>query len=190
MVGPGCHERGDPHHRRGLKARVFEAAEASGLPTGKRMVMKVQELMTKEVRTCAPDSDLATVAQLMWDADCGSIPVVDSRAKVVGVITDRDICMAAATTGRSLRHIAVREVMSGHLHACFPTDDLATALATMSGSKVRRLPVIDQEGGLKGILSMNDLILASGAARNGLAPKDVVAALQAVSEHRSLVAVR
>ena len=151
--------------------------------------MNVKDVMTKEVKSCKAHDMLSEAARLMWDHDCGCVPVVDAKNDVVGMITDRDICMAAATKGRPLRHIAVREVVSGHLHACFPTDDVETALATMSSARVRRLPVVDQEARLKGVVSLNDFILAADAERGRISGKNVLGALRAVSEHRSLVAV-
>ena len=147
--------------------------------------MKVQEIMTQQVASCAPDTDLTSVAKLMWDRDCGVIPVVDAAGKVLAVVTDRDICIGVATKSRTASHIAAREVMSGTLHACLPDDDIMAALDTMKDAKVRRLPVIDQNGHLKGILSLNDVVLRAKPKGSPSAEK-VVNTLKSVCEHRRL----
>lgn len=148
--------------------------------------MKVQEIMTPQVASCAPDSDLASVAKLMWDHDCGVIPVLDASGRVLAVVTDRDICIGVGTKGRTASHIAAREVMSGTLHACLPDDDIMVALETMKNSKVRRLPVIDQTGHLKGILSLNDVVLRT-KPRGSPAADRVIDTLKSVCEHRQPV---
>lgn len=121
--------------------------------------MKVEELMTRNVRTCKPRDSLSTAAQLMWDGDCGSIPVVsdDGSTRVVGMITDRDICMAVHLRGRQPGDLAVGDVMSTRVHAVGPTEDLADAEAIMSEAQVRRLPVIDADQDLLGLISLADL---------------------------------
>jgi CBS domain-containing protein len=151
--------------------------------------MKVQDVMTKTVRPVAPGDDLATAAMVLWDHDCGAAPVVDEAGKVVGVITDRDICMAAATKLRSPVEITVGEVASGEVHTCRPEDDLTEAHRAMREGRVRRLPVVDEGGALQGILSINDLVLRAGEGGGektpGLTHQDVVSTLRAVSEHRT-----
>lgn len=145
--------------------------------------MKVQEIMTQQVASCTPDADLASVAKLMWDRDCGVIPVLDAAGKVLAVVTDRDICIGVATKGRTASHVATREVMSGTLHACLPDDDIMVALETMKDVKVRRLPVIDQNGHLKGIVSLNDVVLRT-KPRGAVPAEKVVDTLKSICEHR------
>ena len=145
--------------------------------------MKVQDVMTTQVVSCGPESHLATVAGLMWDRDCGVVPVIDAAGKVTAVVTDRDICIGLATKGRTASHVAAREVMSSTLHACFPDDEITMALEMMKTSKVRRLPVIDGDGHLKGILSLNDIVLRS-KPRAPSSPDRVVDALKSICEHR------
>ncbi len=127
--------------------------------------MKVKDIMTHEVKTCTPEMNLAAAAMIMWDNDCGVVPVVSSEGKVIGVITDRDICMAGATQNRKTSEVAVREVFTGNLYACAPDDDIRNALKIMSAERVRRLPVINAYGVLEGILSLNDIVLHVQAAR-------------------------
>ncbi|HAF14476.1 MAG TPA: CBS domain-containing protein [Blastocatellia bacterium] len=121
--------------------------------------MKVKEIMTKNAKACTPISNLAEAAGLMWENDCGILPVVAHGGRVVGLITDRDVCMAAALQHRDLENIAVAEVTSGKVVSCHPDDDVRTALKTMQENKVRRLPVVADDGTLAGILSMNDIVV-------------------------------
>jgi CBS domain-containing protein len=147
--------------------------------------MLVRDIMTTAVQTCQPSADLAAAAKLMWDYDCGFLPVVDAAGLVVGVITDRDICIACATRRLPPERIAVDQVMSRAVRACMPGDTLQAALATMTQFKVRRLPVITDRGALVGVVAMNDMVLA--AERKGVPAKDVVAALAGICEHRTVV---
>jgi CBS domain-containing protein len=121
--------------------------------------MKVKEIMTSDAKACAETANLARASELMSHNNCGILPVVTGDGKVVGLITDRDICVAAAKVDKSLASIRVDEVISGDVHACRPEDDIQAALRTMRENKVRRLPVIDAEGMLNGILSMDDVLL-------------------------------
>lgn len=89
--------------------------------------MKVRDIMTEPVLTCTPQTSLAVAARLMREADYGTLPVVDSRGRLVGIITDRDMCLALANTNRNAINIAVREAMPcrsispAHMLARLPT---------------------------------------------------------------------
>jgi len=150
--------------------------------------MKVKEVMTPNAQACTLTTNLAEVAGLMWDKDCGIVPVVADSGKIVGLITDRDICMAAATKGRNLVNIAVEDVITGEVFSCKADDDIRTALGEMKRHKVRRLPVVAAEGGLEGILSMNDVVLKAEEAGQKKVPElsygDVVNTYKAICEHR------
>jgi CBS domain-containing protein len=145
--------------------------------------MKVKDVMTQEVHTCRPDSNLSMVAMQMWDGDFGVLPVV-SGSRVVGMITDRDICMAAAIKHRDPAAIQVEDVITGQLFSCAPDADIREALKTMRRNKVRRLPVIDA-GKLVGVLSVNDVALkAQTDGKAELSAQDVEDTLKAICEHR------
>jgi CBS domain-containing protein len=150
--------------------------------------MKVKDLMTPNAKACTPTSTLAEAAGAMWDGDCGVLPVVTDGGKVVGLITDRDICMAAALNNRNLSNIAIEDVISGNVFVCGPEEDIHNALQTMQEHKVRRLPVVAEDGTLEGMLSLNDIILKAEPANNKRTPElsygDVVKTYKAVSEHR------
>jgi CBS-domain-containing membrane protein len=119
--------------------------------------MLLKNVMIKDVKTCRVWDTLNTPAQLMWDHACGCIPVLDENSRVVGIITDRDICMAAYTQGRTLRDMQVRSAMSKQVESCRPLDTLAMAEEVMKSNKIRRLPVVDVEGRLVGIVSLDDI---------------------------------
>ena len=149
--------------------------------------MKVQDVMTDEVQSCAPETNLAAVAMQMWRGDFGAMPVVAGR-KVVGMITDRDICMAAATKHREPANIRVKEVISGQVYGCSCDTDIHEALKMMQQKQVRRLPIISREDGrLQGILSMNDVaIKAQGGRKAELSAEDVESTMRGICAHREL----
>ena len=145
--------------------------------------MKVENIMTRNVRSCHPETGLSQVAALMWDYDFGAMPVVDDEDRVMGMITDRDIAIAASTKGRLATEINVGEVMSGNVYACALDEEIGSALKTMRREKVRRLPVIGKDGKLAGLLSINDVVLHAGEARGEIPYEDVMSTFKAVCKH-------
>ena len=119
--------------------------------------MKVRQIMKTGVGACRPDDNGSSAARIMWERDCGFVPVVDEHSHVLAVVTDRDLCMAAYTQGKSLPEIPVRRAMSKEVWSCRPDDDLSKAETSMREHQVRRLPVTDGEGQLKGVLSLSDI---------------------------------
>jgi CBS domain-containing protein len=132
----------------------------------KEAAVKVQDVMTSPAHSCKPGETLVGAARKMWDYSCGTLPVLDSEGRPAGMITDRDVCMALARKNRFPGDIRVREVMSPHPFVCKPSDEAETALATMAKRQVRRLPVVDTQGRLVGIVSVND-VLARAGSRHG-----------------------
>jgi CBS domain-containing protein len=128
---------------------------------------------------------------MMWDSDCGALPVLNVEGHVMSMITDRDICMAAATKTKPASDITVWETVSGKVYTCQLSDDVHTALDIMKREKVRRLPVVDEDGVLQGIVAMNDFVLlageAKGAKTSAVTCEDVVRTMKAISMHRALV---
>ncbi|TAH34385.1 MAG: CBS domain-containing protein [Planctomycetota bacterium] len=148
----------------------------------------VDSLMTRDCLSCRAEDKLDHAAQLMWEGDCGFLPVVSADGVVTGVITDRDICMSAYTRGRGLKEIAVMDAMARVVRAVKPTDTLATAEGVMRASRVRRVPVVDDAGRLAGILSMNDLARAAAREERLSHPRltvaEVTETLAAICEPR------
>jgi CBS domain-containing protein len=126
--------------------------------------MNVSDVMTRDAAACDPFDSMERAAGLMWDRDCGVVPVVDDRGVVQGVLTDRDVAMSAYLKGRPLATIAVAESMSRDLCCCTPGDTLEGALAAMQSRQVHRMPVVDGEGRLVGMLSLADVLRASQAS--------------------------
>jgi CBS domain-containing protein len=120
--------------------------------------VKVADLMTREVRACTIHDSLNAAARIMWDHDCGCAPVVDAHGKLAGIVTDRDICMAAYTQGVPLDAIAVERVMSRKVISCARGDDLESAHRLMRTHEIHRIPVVDTRGRPIGILSLSDVI--------------------------------
>lgn len=150
--------------------------------------MITKEIMTKDVATCTPDSDVATAAKIMLERNCGFVPVVDSHGTVAGVLTDRDICRVAVTTHRTAEHIGVRQAMSAPVFACLPDENVKIALVTMARHHVRRLPVLDRTGHLQGVLSIDDVVRAP-RRRGSPTSDEVVDALKAICAPRTIESV-
>lgn len=146
--------------------------------------MKVENVMTNDVWICGINDDLQTAARTMCRWNCGALPVVWKDAHVIGMITDRDICIAAASKNIEPSRICVSDVMSKTVHGCAPEDDVQDALESMRRHRVRRLPVIDADGKLTGILSLDDVATKVGAmARPGeLSREDVERTLEAICQ--------
>ena len=151
--------------------------------------MNVEHVMNRDVESCTPESNLAEAAMVMWRRDCGFVPVVENPGgRLVGVITDRDICMATATKHAGPDSLRVGTVMNRHAVTCTPSDDVRTAMNRMSEKQMRRLPVVDREGRLTGVLSLNDLALAAERTSNldkgSVGYADIAEVLREISAHR------
>jgi CBS domain-containing protein len=128
---------------------------------------RVEQLMSRNVATCRPDDPVNVAAQIMWERDCGVVPVTacdGDGGRVVGMITDRDVCMAAYTQGRLLTEVPVATAMSREVRTCTPDDPIGGVLRFMASAQLRRLPVVDDAGRLVGLLSLADV--AHEEARN------------------------
>lgn len=150
--------------------------------------MKISQIMRSDVEVVGIDDNLAAAASRMWDCDIGCLPVVDGGGQVVGVITDRDICMAALTRGQLLPDIPVSVAMAKEVLSCSPDASLVDAEEIMRSGQVRRLPVIDSADCLVGIVSLNDLALLAereiGRKNRDLSAQEVTATLAAICAPR------
>jgi CBS domain-containing protein len=114
--------------------------------------------MTREPASCQATDSLVAVAQLMKSKDVGAVPVVDGESrKLVGMITDRDIVVKGLAAGRRSDQATVRDVMSTDVVTCREDEDVEEAVARMSSRQVRRIPVVDRNGGLRGIIAQADI---------------------------------
>jgi CBS domain-containing protein len=151
--------------------------------------MRIEEIMTKNVSSCKENDSLNAAAQIMWEQDCGIVPIVNEASQVTGVITDRDICIAAYTQGRSLSEIPVWSASAKTVYRCSSDDTIERAETLMREKQIRRLPVMDKEGKLIGMLALSDLArsshLVSGTKPNSLGPQGIALTLEAVSRPRA-----
>ncbi len=151
--------------------------------------MLVHEVMTANVKSCKHSQNLELVARLMWDNDCGAIPVVDDANHPVGIITDRDIAMAAMLNHRPLWDMSVGDIIRDQkMVFCRVDEPVQSCIASMEKHCVRRIPIVDAGGSLAGILSLGDAIAFTqdGKSRTAAIPvEDTLAMLKTVSAHHN-----
>ena len=120
--------------------------------------MKVSDIMSKDLVSCHENDSAQQAARMMCDNDIGSLPVVDSDNRLLGVVTDRDICCRIIARGMP-SDTSIREAMTRDMHTVHPDADLRELESTMKKFKVRRVPVVDDEGKLQGYVAQADLLL-------------------------------
>jgi CBS domain-containing protein len=135
--------------------------------------------------TSPASSTLDGVARQMWDHDFGMIPLVDAESRVVGVITDRDICMAAYTQGRPISEITASSAMACEVSCVHPDDAVKDVEALMSAKQIRRVPVVDRNGRAIGVLSVSDLARMTARVTSNGAEHEFVETLAAISKPRN-----
>lgn len=146
--------------------------------------MKAEDVMTRDPKSCFIDETAADAAHVMWENDCGAVPVIDRENRLMAMVTDRDLCMAAYTQGRPLREIALSTAAS-HLLVAARRHDEATVVETlMARHRIRRIPIVDGDRRLVGIVSTNDLVRHARGDAPSLGPSDVVRTLATIGEHR------
>jgi len=154
--------------------------------TRKTQAHRVEALMSTAVACCRTTASAAEAARLMWTNDCGIVPVVGADGRLKGVITDRDITIAALMSGKTLAAIPVGDVMSHDIATVHPDSELAEVHARMRERRVRRIPVVDAEDRPVGIVSLNDLSLAAaeaGGPKGKAQQQQVAETLSRVSAH-------
>lgn len=140
--------------------------------------MNIADFMTRGVHTVRPNDSLESAAAMMWEHDCGCAPVVDHEGRVLSMITDRDVCMAAFIQGKSLKDIPVASAMSRRLITCADDDTTSSVEAMMREHQIRRVPVVDGRGRLVGIVSLNDIVLEASTK-----PTEMAVTLAAICKH-------
>ncbi len=146
--------------------------------------MKLEQRIQQPVVKVGADDDLHRAAQLLWEHDCGALVVVDIEGKLVGMLTDRDICMAAWSRGLPLSSIPVRTAMATHVVRCRASDSDEDAARLMASHQVRRLPIVDADDRPLGLVALADLARAAATARDPAAARRITETLAAVSRRR------
>jgi CBS domain-containing protein len=160
-----------------------------GKPQRKETTMRIDQLMSRQVQYCTPEETLDRAAYLMWSNDCGSVPVCagsNGSNRVVGMLTDRDICMAALFQGKPLRELRAGDTMSRELCSCRPSDSPADVERLMRKQQIRRVPVTDSDGSLVGIVSLADLAREANdngsPGKRGISESEIGDTLAAICE--------
>jgi CBS domain-containing protein len=153
--------------------------------------MRITEIMSRDVHSCRPDHTLDYAAAQLWEHDCGSLPVCasdgESEPRVIGMLTDRDICMAALFQGRPLHELKVADAMSREIRVATLDDRPEDVEMLMREQRIRRVPVTDDDGGLVGIVSLADFARAARGRATSRRPdivseRDVGHTLAAICE--------
>jgi CBS domain-containing protein len=149
--------------------------------------MNIDDLMTRDVHACRLDDSMNEAARIMWDHDCGCVPVVDDEGRAVAMITDRDLCMAAHLRGLPLAAMSVESAASHGVVAAYEGQGVEAVELLMRKYRLRRLPVVDALGKLVGIVSLSDLArrLRPTEGEGGLNAESIVATLAAVGERHA-----
>jgi len=148
--------------------------------------MKVRDIMTRDVASCEKETDLGTAAGFMLKRRCGTLPVIGLHGRLAGILTDRDIAIAAATRRRTASHIAAHEAMTARVRSCFAEDEVGSALKQMEEARVRRLPVVDRSAHLIGIVSIDDIVLRALDRPGGVSSAAFINALTRISAQPSV----
>jgi CBS domain-containing protein len=170
-------------------ARVFHEFMLRHLPDSGASRAPVHDAMRTRVYMCAPEDTLARAAQVMWEKDLGCLPVCGPGRKAMAMLTDRDISMAAFMQWKHLAETSVESAMSRGLFTCSPDDELGRAEEIMRANQVRRLPVVDAQGVLVGLLSLGDVARyvrqhSPRTANGSMAQQRVADTLAAICEPR------
>jgi CBS domain-containing protein len=138
--------------------------------------MRVQDLMTRQVATVRESDPASEALRLMWECDCGSVPVIGEDGRARAIVTDRDIAMTLRFRDSAPSVVSVSDAMSRLLHSCAPNDSIAAAEEIMRKHQIRRLPVLDGDGRLLGVISMADIVrTAADQERQEVVPTEFTA---------------
>ena len=147
--------------------------------------MKVKDAMKTDVGACSTEDNLMKTAEIMRLRDCGVVPVIDEGKKVVGMLTDRDICLAIESRNRKASDVKAADLLKGKAITCFAEDDLESALRKMRKYQIKRLAVVDKSNELAGILTVSDVLLAVRKDKD--LKKKIYATLRAIAQPKPIV---
>ncbi len=123
--------------------------------------MNCREVMSENPACCLPTDTVSMAARVMRREDIGPVPVIsDEQSKLlIGIVTDRDLAIRVVAESRDPNHTLVSDVMTSTIFACRPDDDLSTAIKAMEAHQIRRIPVVDEDGRIAGIISQGDVAM-------------------------------
>jgi CBS domain-containing protein len=147
--------------------------------------MRIKDIMSQPTVTCPTSAALDAAARLMWEFDCGMIPIVGDDGRLAGLVTDRDICLAAYMHRKPLHLIPVTKVMVKQVITTDADDTVESAEHLMRDNHIRRLPVIDREGRPAGVVSIDDLAKLAARDKKGAVDPELIETLAAVSRPRT-----
>lgn len=139
--------------------------------------MRVRDIMSQPPQTCSPQTDLATASRRMKAGAAGMLVVLDSHGRIAGVVTDRDLAQSLGGSHGDVRKSSVEHAMTQRVHTCHEDDDLHQALAEMASKRIRRLPVLNSDGDVQAVISIDDIILWA-VQQGGITPKELASALR------------
>jgi CBS domain-containing protein len=134
--------------------------------------MNIRDVMTTDVSFVGPDTPILEIARKMRDGDIGATPVVEND-RLAGMVTDRDIVLRVIAEGGDVRTKVARDAMSPGILYCYPDDTVEAVLENMGGQQIRRLPVVDREKRLVGVVSLGDLALSGKRKAAGEALQEI-----------------
>lgn len=146
--------------------------------------MRIKDFMTQPVVSCSADSSLDVPARLMWECDCGVVVLTDRDGRLAGVVTDRDVAMAALLQNKPLRELPVSSAMAHNVAFCHVGDMLEAVEQVMRESRVRRVPIVDDDRKPVGIVSLNDLARFADRSHKQAIDRALITTLSAVSQPR------
>ena len=149
--------------------------------------MRIQDIMHTFTACCRTTDSLNQAAHLMWEHDCGALPVIGADGRLVGMITDRDVCMAASTEGKVLTALRVADAMTSEVVTCNQSQDVNQVVKAMALGRVRRAPVVDNDRRVIGMVTIGDVARATTQAHarlQGLSCESVVATMAAICSPR------
>ncbi len=148
--------------------------------------MQVHDLMKSSPMACSASTNLAEAAAMLWNAGCGALPVVDQKQHVIGILTDRDICICCGTGNRRPSEVTAAQAMTQDVAVCHADDEIHRALKIMRFRKLRRLPVVSPDRTLLGMLSVSELLLYARhdeGSSSELSDEDVMSTLRGIYVH-------
>lgn len=149
-------------------------------------VLQARKLMTPDPRCCSPEDPVSIAAELMAEADCGALPVTDpGTQRIVGILTDRDLAIRVLAAKLRSDEVRVRDVMSCGVVCCHPENDIEDVQHLMRTHRVRRIPVVDKDGSVVGIISQADLAVRLARRAHPLDAEEVFRTLEVISEPQS-----